>query len=314
MAGNAVTVAKEYTFIWEGTDRKGQRVKGQSVGPSESMIKTQLRKQGVNPLKVRRQSTLFASAKKKKITTGDIAIFSRQMATMMSSGVPLVQAVVLSIVFTHVVTIGSSYASTSRSYAVFLYSALVPWNYIANAGPAASTAIVDNVALAGKIYFPRALPVLVTAASAIYPLAVGILLLLVMAVTVGGGVGVSFLLVVPGAALAVLFVVCVGLCLSALHVYFRDIRYIVMAILSVGFYLTPIIYPLSRLSDSHPTLRALIAMGPGAGPIEIFRAATVGADSALTLAVSACAVWCVVLGGIGFWLQCRRDRVFVDLL
>ena len=61
---------------------------------------------------------------------------------------------------------------------------------------------------------------------------------------------------------------------------------------------TPIIYPLSRLSDSHPTLRALIAMGPGAGPIEIFRAATVGADSALTLAVSACAVWCVVLGGI----------------
>ena len=47
MAGNAVTVAKEYTFIWEGTDRKGQRVKGQSVGPSESMIKTQLRKQGV---------------------------------------------------------------------------------------------------------------------------------------------------------------------------------------------------------------------------------------------------------------------------
>src|SRR3569623_1357224 len=88
----AVTVVKEYTFTWEGTARKGQRVKGQSVGPSESMIKTQLRKQGVNPLKVRRQSPLFSAAKKKKITTGDIAIFSRQMATMMTSGVPLVQA------------------------------------------------------------------------------------------------------------------------------------------------------------------------------------------------------------------------------
>ncbi|HVY10647.1 MAG TPA: ABC transporter permease [Mycobacteriales bacterium] len=229
-------------------------------------------------------------------------------------GVPLVQAVVLALVFTHVVAIGRNYASSQQAYAVFLYSALVPWNYIANAGPSASTAIVDNVALAGKIYFPRALPVLVTAASAIYPLAIGIVLLLLMSLVVGSGIGVSFLLVIPGAALAVLFVVCVGLCLSALHVYFRDIRYIVTALLSVGFYLTPIIYPLSRLSSSHPKLRDLIAIGPGSGPIEIFRAATVGSDSALTLAVSACAVWCVVLGGVGFWLQCRRDRVFVDLL
>ncbi|TXH04419.1 MAG: type II secretion system F family protein [Nevskiaceae bacterium] len=88
----APAAVKEYTFVWEGTDRKGQRVKGQSVGPSESMIKTQLRKQGVNPLKVRRQSSLFAAGRKRKIESGDIAIFSRQMATMMTSGVPLVQA------------------------------------------------------------------------------------------------------------------------------------------------------------------------------------------------------------------------------
>jgi ABC-type polysaccharide/polyol phosphate export permease len=229
-------------------------------------------------------------------------------------GVPLVQAVVLALVFTHVVGIGRAYAASEHEYAVFLYSALVPWNYIANAGPSASTAIVDNVALAGKIYFPRALPVLVTAASAIYPFAIGIALLFLMQLIVGSGIDVSFLLVVPGAALAVLFVVSVGLCLSALHVYFRDIRYIVMAVLSVGFYLTPIIYPLEKLGQDHHVLRGLLAIGPAAGPIEIFRAATVGADSALGLAVAACAAWCVVLGGIGFWLQCRRDRVFVDLL
>lgn len=229
-------------------------------------------------------------------------------------GVPLVQAVVLSVVFTHVVGIGRTYASSQSTYAVFLYSALVPWNYLANAGPAAATAIVDNVALAGKIYFPRALPVLVTATSAIYPLAIGLVLLLLMSLVVGNGIGLSFLLVIPGAALVVVLVVCIGLCLSALHVYFRDVRYIVMAVLSVGFYVTPIIYPLSRLSQHHHVLRDLIAIGPGAGPIEIFRAATVGADSAWALAVTACACWCVVFGGIGFWLQCRRDRVFVDLL
>ncbi len=92
-AAKAATPAiQEHTFKWEGVDRKGQRVKGTSMGPSESMIKTQLRKQGVNPISVKKQSALFTASKKKAIKAADIAIFSRQMATMMSAGVPLVQA------------------------------------------------------------------------------------------------------------------------------------------------------------------------------------------------------------------------------
>lgn len=83
---------KEFTFKWEGTDKKGNRVKGQSVGPSEGMIKQQLRKQGINPVSVRKQSSLFGSKKGGKIEGSDIAIFSRQMAVMMTAGVPLVQA------------------------------------------------------------------------------------------------------------------------------------------------------------------------------------------------------------------------------
>lgn len=83
---------KEFTFKWEGTDRKGTRLKGQTVAVSESVIKQQLRKQGINPLLVRKQSALFSSSKKKKIRGGDIATFSRQIAVMMESGVPLVQA------------------------------------------------------------------------------------------------------------------------------------------------------------------------------------------------------------------------------
>ena len=88
----AVQVIQEHTFKWEGVDRKGQRVKGSSMGPSESMIKTQLRKQGINPISVKKQSALFTASKKKAIKAGDIAIFSRQMSTMMAAGVPLVQA------------------------------------------------------------------------------------------------------------------------------------------------------------------------------------------------------------------------------
>lgn len=87
----AEAAIKLSTFSWEGKDKKGTRIKGEMEGTSESLVRSQLRKQGINPIAVRKKSQLFG-ARKKPITTGDIAIFSRQMATMMSAGVPLVQA------------------------------------------------------------------------------------------------------------------------------------------------------------------------------------------------------------------------------
>jgi type IV pilus assembly protein PilC len=79
-------------FIWTGTDKRGVKVKGQTRGSNPSLIKADLRKQGIKPLKVRKQSTLFKKGEKKKIMAKDVAIFFRQLATMMSAGVPLVQS------------------------------------------------------------------------------------------------------------------------------------------------------------------------------------------------------------------------------
>ena len=79
-------------YIWEGTDKKGSKTKGETRGVSLTMVKAELRRQGINPRKVKKKpKALFGSATK-KIIPKDIAVFSRQMATMMSSGVPLVQS------------------------------------------------------------------------------------------------------------------------------------------------------------------------------------------------------------------------------
>ena len=86
----AQAATKQIPFIWEGTDRKGKRVKGKSVASSESALRSTLRRQGLVPIKVRKETQLFSS--QGKVTPADIAIFSRQLATMMSSGVPLVQS------------------------------------------------------------------------------------------------------------------------------------------------------------------------------------------------------------------------------
>lgn len=79
-------------FIWTGTDKRGVKVKGQTRGSNPSLIRADLRKQGIKPLKVRKQSTLFQKTEKKKILPKDIAVFFRQLSTMMAAGVPLVQS------------------------------------------------------------------------------------------------------------------------------------------------------------------------------------------------------------------------------
>ena len=85
---------KSEEFVWEGTNKQGKRVKGESTGTNIALVKADLRRQGITPLKVKKKpSALFGGgAKKKKIVSKDIAVFSRQLATMMSAGVPLVQA------------------------------------------------------------------------------------------------------------------------------------------------------------------------------------------------------------------------------
>ncbi|AZZ90892.1 type II secretion system F family protein [Hahella sp. KA22] len=83
---------KSSTFVWEGTDRKGNKTKGETSGANVALVKAQLRKQGINPTKVKKKAESILGKRTKTITPFDIAIFTRQMATMMKAGVPLVQS------------------------------------------------------------------------------------------------------------------------------------------------------------------------------------------------------------------------------
>ena len=87
----AETAAVSTPFLWEGTDRKGNKVKGKSLANDEAAVRADLRRQGVVPTRIRKQRAKAFSGGS-KITTADIAIFSRQLATMLTAGIPLVQA------------------------------------------------------------------------------------------------------------------------------------------------------------------------------------------------------------------------------
>ena len=81
-------------FAWEGTNKKGQTAKGEMMSTSIDLVKAELRKQNITPKKgrIKKKSNGLFSKREKAITTKDIAIFSRQLATMMKAGVPMVQA------------------------------------------------------------------------------------------------------------------------------------------------------------------------------------------------------------------------------
>ncbi len=87
----ATKPVKISTYLWEGTDRKGTKISGELSGHNPALVKAQLRKQGINPGKVRKKSLSLFSAGK-RIKPLDIALFTRQMATMMKAGVPLLQS------------------------------------------------------------------------------------------------------------------------------------------------------------------------------------------------------------------------------
>ena len=85
-----VVVGKQFPFLWEGKDRKGNKVKGRGLAKDELELRADLRRQGIAATRVRKERQLFKS--EGKVTPEDIAIFARQLATMLSAGIPMVQA------------------------------------------------------------------------------------------------------------------------------------------------------------------------------------------------------------------------------
>lgn len=87
--GSVRTIKRDIPFTWQGMDKKGNRIKGRSLAPDEPALRAELRRQGIVPSRIRKQTSAFRSGGKPK--PEDIAVFSRQLATMLAAGIPLVQ-------------------------------------------------------------------------------------------------------------------------------------------------------------------------------------------------------------------------------
>jgi lipopolysaccharide transport system permease protein len=220
-------------------------------------------------------------------------------------GLPVLQAVVLAVVFSRVVRV-----HTDAPYWAFVFAGLVPATFVLTTLTSAATSIVDGSSLSSKVYFPRAVLPLSTTLGSAYGAFVSVLLL--GGVTVAAGrASPRLLLLVPACLLALALTVAASLVVSALHVWFRDTRYLLQALGAVWIYAAPVVYPLSLLPSG---FRGVVEANPATGVVEVFRGATVGAEPGWTSALAWTLGWTSALLVLGCVLHCRGDRTFADRL
>jgi homopolymeric O-antigen transport system permease protein len=218
---------------------------------------------------------------------------------------PLLQAAVMIFVFSHFV-----HVARGVPYAAFVLSGILAWAYFALVLPQATTAIVDGTSLTDKLWFPRGVLPLTPCVSNLVGLGISMVILLIGAPIVGADPSLHLLILIPACLLLVTFTIALTMVLSALHVYFRDVKFIVGASIMVWFYATPIMYPKWKVGSLGPWLD----LNPMTGIISLFHLAVIGHDGFWERSVIISIVATIALLIAGLEVHRRHDRLFVDLL
>ena len=221
-------------------------------------------------------------------------------------GLPAFQATVLSVVFSRLIRF-----ETTVPYGLFVFAGITPWSYFNSSLSSAATSIVDGQGLATKVYFPRAILPLVVIGANFFAFIPALAVLVVFAIISGAPVGLNLFLLLPAVLVLLALTSGFALVFSAMHVYFRDVRYVVAAALIAWMYGTPVIYPLEQMQG---VVLFLVKFNPATGMVELFREAVGAHDPGGLSALPFTFGWIVALWIFAAVLHRRFDRVFVDLL
>lgn len=223
-----------------------------------------------------------------------------------SAAQPLLRALVMAVVFSRVARF-----DTAVPYPAFVFAGTAVFQYISSVVTAGTTGIASSGDLAGRVYFPRLLLAGMPAAAQVPSTLVT--LAIVLALSFAYGVPPSWhLLTLPLTfALTFLLVVAASAVLGLAHVYARDVGPMVSAVLSIGFYVTPVIYPASELGD----WGWVLALNPATGAIAAVRwSLFAGQEPGLVGPLLVTVAWTLALGVLALGLYRRHDRVCVDRL
>lgn len=221
---------------------------------------------------------------------------------------PLLTMVVFSLFFGGLAKIPSD----GVPYAIFSYTALVPWTFFANGLSMSSNSLVGSANLIKKVYFPRLTIPIAVVLSGIVDFLIAFLVLVGMMPLFGILPSINVLFLPFFVLLAFITSLGVGLWLSAMNVQFRDVRYIVPFLTQFWMFITPIAYPSSLIENK--TVRAIYGINPMTGVVEGFRWTLLDTDTTPgpVIVVSMLAAVALLVSGL-FYFR-RMEKSFADVV
>jgi lipopolysaccharide transport system permease protein len=219
---------------------------------------------------------------------------------------PVFFMIVFSIVFGRLAKIDSD----GVPYAIFSFTALVPWTYFSTSLTEATGSLVQNQSMLNKVYFPRLIMPLAPVLSKLVDFVIAFVLLLILMVGFKSSPTPGVLVLPLLVLLMMTTAVGMGMWLTSLAVQFRDVKYGINFLAQLLMYAAPVVYPASLIPDRY---RLIYGLNPMAGVVEGFRSALLGTNPMPwdLLAVGTTVAVVVALGGALYFR--RTERIFADV-
>lgn len=241
---------------------------------------------------------------------GERDVRIRYKQTVLGAAWAILQPLATMVLFTLIFGRLAQIPSEGLPYAVFVYAGLLPWNLFSATVTASSNSLVGSSALITKVWFPRLLVPMSSAASPLVDFAVSSMILLLL--MIGYGVPWSFrMLVIPVlVVILVMLAAGVGTMMAALVVTYRDVRFLVPFMVQFWMFASPVIYPPTMIPEGY---RWLLWLNPMTGIIESFRWAFLGKPLDHTsLIISVVAAMAVFFIAIAYFQ--RVEKGFADVI
>lgn len=234
----------------------------------------------------------------------------RYKETLLGAFWAIIQPLSLMIVFTVIFSFFLKINTDGIPFPLFSYSALLPWTFFTTSLSFGSLGLVNNSSLITKVYFPRETIPFSSIGAAFLDFLIASLIFVILMVYYKVPITFNLLFLIPIVAALIIFTSAVVLFTSALIVMWRDIKFVVPLATQLWIFVTPVIYPASKVPEK---LRVLYTLDPIVPIISSFRSTVLGGrPSSVDLAI-AIVVPCILFV-FAYWFFKSKEKTFADII